>query len=241
MCPLTSVDSSLSLIDSNLIKIALNVLDPSGCCSCSLCCYSPQLFCALSVLFARVRESTRRLGNLTFLSLPRASFSPCSYLNEFSQPPMAAYPRPGLQSLLSTPDSFKFNFEGKERRNSHRALHWNWSSDTDAEFSKSKRIVDPCPGRCPILTTTWIILKLSLESISAARCNHCPVLTPVLWWRALAQGGLEHHSSVGEAHLGVLGTQDQRGTEVMSVPCHCAPPARWLRSHWGQPHTAPLN
>lgn len=123
MCPLTSVDSSLSLIDSNLIKIALNVLDPSGCCSCFSGCNSPQLSCALSVLFARVRESTRRLGNLMFLSLPRASFSPCSSLNECSQPPMAAYPRPVHQSLLSTPVSFKLNVEGRERKNNDRALH----------------------------------------------------------------------------------------------------------------------
>lgn len=121
MCPLTSVDSSLSLIDSNLIKIALNVLDLSGCCSCFSGCNSPQLSCALSVLFARVRGSTRRLGNLTFLSLPRASS--CSSLNECSQPPMAAYPRPVHQSLLSAPVSFKLNVEGRERKNSDRALH----------------------------------------------------------------------------------------------------------------------
>lgn len=221
MCPLTSVDSSLSLIDSNLIKIALNVLDPSGCCSCSLCCYSPQLFCALSVLFARVRESTGRLGNLTFLSLPRASFSPCSYLNEFSQPPMAAYPRPGHQSPLSTPDCFKLNVEGKERKNSHRALRWNWSSDTDAEFSKSKRTDEPCTGRCPILTATWIILKLRLESISAARCSHCPVLPPVLWWEPWHRGAAAPLLSGGGTSWspGDSGSKRHRGDECSPSPC----------------------
>lgn len=77
--------------------------------------------------------------------------------------------------------------KGKRGEKSHRALHWNWSSDADAKFSKSKRIVEPCTGRCPILVTTWTILKFRLESTSAARCSHWPVLPPVLWWRALAR------------------------------------------------------
>lgn len=223
MCPLTSADSSLSLIDSNLIKIALNVLDPSGCCSCSLGCNSPQLFCALSVLFARVRESTRRLGNLTFLSLPRASFSPCSYLNECSQPPVAAYPRPVHQSLLlSTPVSFKLSIEGKERKNSDRALRWNWSSDTDAEFSKSKRIDEPCTGRCPNLITTWIILKLRLESTTAARCSHCPVLPPELWGRALAWRGWSTTAQRGRHVLESWGLRikEARRWQVWFVTMH---------------------
>lgn len=69
ICPLTSIDSSLSLINSNLIKIALSVLDPSGRCSCSLGCDSPQRFCAQSVLFARVRGSVRRHVNLTVIAI----------------------------------------------------------------------------------------------------------------------------------------------------------------------------
>lgn len=219
MCPLTSADSSLSLIDSNLIKIALNVLDPSGCCTCSLCCNSPQLFCALSVLLARVRESTGRFGNLTFLCLPRASFSPCSYLSEYSQPPVAAYPDQCISPFSQLLISFKLNTEGKERKNSHRALHWNWSSDTDAKFSKSKGIDEPCTGRCPSLITAWIILKFRLESISAARCSHCPALPAVLWWGAWHRGAGAALLR-GEAHLGAW---DPRDTEVMGVPCHCAP------------------
>jgi len=67
ICPLTSIDSGLSLIDSNLIKIALNVLDPCGHCSCALGCNSSQLFCAQSVLFARARESRSRQANLTVI------------------------------------------------------------------------------------------------------------------------------------------------------------------------------
>lgn len=63
--PLTSIDSSLSLIDSNLIKIALNVLDPGGHLSSSLGCNSPQLFCAWTTPFAGIRERVRRRVNLT--------------------------------------------------------------------------------------------------------------------------------------------------------------------------------